>query len=404
VPVFTYRWSADPGPITIDDYRRLARKALPEMVWSYVDSGAEDLNTLEANRSAFSRYSLKMKVLTGNGAANLSTTVSGLDLSLPVLLAPTGVVGLSHWTGERGAALAAERQGTLSILSTASSYSLEEVADATERSHVFQLYPRSDPEPQSRQELNAVLLERARRAGYEVLVVTVDVPVRGNREGERRLGMGSPPVMTPRGALDAIRRPRWTRDVLRHRRISLRNLVESTGARAAVRSIDTQFRMMRAEVDWSDLAWIRDHWDGPLLVKGVLDACDAERAVDLGATGVIVSNHGGRQLDGAVAALDALPAIAQRVGDRADVLVDGGVRRGSDIVKALCLGADAVCIGRPYLYGMAVGGPAGAEHVISILREEMTRTMTLMGVAGLGDLGPSWVLPAGPMLSQLETT
>jgi isopentenyl diphosphate isomerase/L-lactate dehydrogenase-like FMN-dependent dehydrogenase len=390
---FKYKLSNSIGPITVEDYRELARKAVPDMVGAYVDYGAEDLQTLEANRSAFARYMFKRKVLTGNEATDISTTIGGEEISLPVLLAPTGIVGLSHWTGERGAAQAAERAGTLSVLSTAGSYSFEEVAEGTEKDHFFQLYPWADLNT-GRHDLTLSLIERAQRAGYKGMFVTVDVPVHGNRQSERKRGMGNPPIITPARVLNGALKPKWWTMFLKHRRISARNLVESVGARAAITSMNTQYKMMRPELNWDDFKWMRDHWDGPLFIKGVLDADDAAKAVDLGATGVVVSNHGGRQLEGDVAALDALPAIAKRVGDRAEVLLDGGIRRGSDVVKALCLGADAVCIGRPYVYGMAARGPAGAEHVIQIFREEIKRTMTLMGVGSLKELDESWLLPA----------
>src|SRR5215469_3797891 len=398
IPAFRYKWSSSPGPITVEDYRRLARRAVPDMVWAYIDYGAEDLQTLRANREAFGQYMLRTRVLTGNEASDLSVTIGNQTISLPVLLAPTGLVGLSHWTGERGAAQAAERAGTLSIVSTAGSYSYEEVAHGTEKSHFFQLYPWRDLTA-DRHDLTLSLIQRAQRAGYRAMFVTVDVPARGNRESERKRGMGNPPVITPARVLNAATRPKWWLAYLRHGRISGRNLVESVGARAAVQSLSLQFTMMRAELNWDDFKWMRDHWDGPLYIKGVLDAEDAEMAVNLGATGIVVSNHGGRQLDGAVAALDALPAIADRVGHRAEILLDGGVRRGSDVVKALCLGATAVCIGRPYVYGMAARGPVGAEHVVNIFREEISRTMTLMGVRSVKDLDRSWLLPAGTPLT-----
>jgi L-lactate dehydrogenase (cytochrome)/(S)-mandelate dehydrogenase len=267
------------------------------------------------------------------------------------------------------------------------------VAASTERDHFFQLYPWVD-DLSGRHDLTHTLMKRAQNAGYAGMFVTVDVPVLGNRESERKRGMGNPPVITPARVLNAAVRPQWWVNMLRHQRISARNLVDAGGARAAVSSLRTQYRMMRPELNWDDFAWMREHWDGPLFIKGVLDADDAERAVNLGADGVVVSNHGGRQLNFAVAALDALPAIASRVGDRAQVLIDGGIRRGSDVVKALCLGADAVCIGRPYLYGMAAAGPAGAERIIDIFRTEITRCLTLMGVASLADLDETWLLPA----------
>jgi len=344
VAAFKYKLSNKIGPITVEDYRQLARKSVPDMVWAYVDYGAEDLQTLEANRSAFARYMFKRKVLTGNETTDISVTVGGEEISLPVLLAPTGIVGLSHWTGERGAAQAAERAGTLSVLSTAGSYSFEEVAEGTEKDHFFQLYPWADLNT-GRHDLTLSLIERAQRAGYKAMFVTVDVPVHGNRQSERKRGMGNPPIITPARVLNGALKPKWWTMFLKHRRISARNLVESVGARAAITSMNTQYKMMRPELNWDDFSWMRDHWEGPLFIKGVLDADDAAKAVDLGATGVVVSNHGGRQLEGDVAALDALPAIAKRVGDRAEVLLDGGIRRGSDVVKALCLGADAVCVG-----------------------------------------------------------
>jgi L-lactate dehydrogenase (cytochrome)/(S)-mandelate dehydrogenase len=227
-------------------------------------------------------------------------------------------------------------------------------------------------------------------------MVTVDVQAQANREDERRYGMLSPPVITPGRVASAAIRPRWWLSLLRHRRFATQTLNELAAGRSALRGIDLQNRMtnMGRTLVWDDFSWIRDHWGGPLFVKGLLDADDAAIAVDRGADGVVVSNHGGRQLDGAVASLDALPAIAARVGGRAQVLLDGGVRRGSDIVKALCLGADAVCIGRPFVYGMAARGPAGAEHVAEILREELTRVLTLMGVRRLEELGPTLLAPA----------
>jgi isopentenyl diphosphate isomerase/L-lactate dehydrogenase-like FMN-dependent dehydrogenase len=393
LPAFRYRLSSRSGPITVEDYRALAKRAVPDMVWAYVDYGAEDLQTLHANRAAFGRQMLRTRVLTGNEATDLSVTVAGRTLSMPVLLAPTGLSGLSHWTGERGAAQAAERVGTRAVISTASSYSFEEVAEATSEDHFFQLYPWADLRG-GRHDLTASLIDRARAAGYHAMFVTVDVPVQGNRESERKRGMGRPPIITPARFLNAFVRPRWWTAFVMHRRISARNLVGSVGGKAAIASLDTQFRLMRPELNWDDFSWVRRHWDGPLYIKGVLDPDDAERAVDLGATGVVVSNHGGRQLDGAIATLDALPAIARRVGDRAEILLDGGVRRGSDVVKALCLGATAVCIGRPYLYGLAARGAAGVEHVLRIFGEEIARTMTLMGVAHVSELGPNLLLPA----------
>ncbi|HEX7164554.1 MAG TPA: alpha-hydroxy acid oxidase [Trebonia sp.] len=395
---FKYKLSSRTGPITVEDYRRRARHAVPDMIWAFIDYGAEDLTTLQANRSAFGRYALRSRVLVGNEDVDLSTQVAGEQLSLPVLMCPAGLAGLAHWTGERGAAQAAERAGTLLVLSTAASYSYEEVAAATEKDHFFQLYPYHDPVSPTGSLQNGLtqsLIHRAKKSGYKAMFVTVDTPVPGNRESERTRGMGKPPVLTPKRIAGAALKPKWAYGFVRHRRVSLRNLVEEVGMKAAIDGISRQEKLFRPEMSWDDFAWMRDQWQGPLYIKGVLDADDAERAVDMGASGVVVSNHGGRQLDGAPATLDALPAIVKRVGNRAEVLLDGGVRRGTDVIKALCLGATAVCVGRPYFYGLAVDGPAGAEHVISIFREEMRRAMTLMGVKTVKDLSPEWLLPAG---------
>lgn len=377
------------GPITVEDYRRRARRAVPGMVWAFVDGGADAEWTMAENRTAFDRWTLRSKVLTGYSGTRLGASIAGTELSLPVFLAPTGMTGLVHAGGERSAARAAEAAGTRAVISTASSYTVEEVAEATEHDHLFQLYPWTSQT--SGEPLSGKFIARARGAGYSALVVTVDVPTGGNRIGERKRGMGIPPVLTPTRAMSAALRPRWAYGFLRHQRISSRMLVNERGTKAAVASARAQQTLLRPDLVWDDLARIRDMWDGPVYVKGILDADDAGRAVDLGADGVMVSNHGGRQLDGVPAALDALPDVADRVGHRVPVFLDGGVRRGSDVVKALALGATAVGIGRPYVYGLASRGQAGVEHVLQILREEVVRTLTLMGVDDVADLNRSHV-------------
>jgi len=377
------------SPRSVEDYRRLARRAVPAMVWAYIDGGADDMRTVASNRLAFDGWTLRQRVLTGHPArTDLSVTVAGQELALPVLLAPTGLTGLTHWQGELGAARAAEAEGTRLVLSSAATYSLEELGAGTAADHWFQLYPWRD------HELMGSLMSRAWRAGMRTLVVTVDVPIQGNRERELRHGMSSPPVLTPLRVLDAAVRPRWWYGLFRHQRVSLRNLVDEGGLPDAVRSVARQAGLIRVDLAWADIEWMREQWRGRLFVKGILDPDDAVRALDAGADGVVVSNHGGRQLDGVMASLDALPAVASAVSGRGDVLLDGGIRRGSDVVKALCLGADAVCIGRPFLYGLAVAGEAGVRAVLRILRTEIARTLTLMGVGGVHDLDRSWLIPA----------
>jgi isopentenyl diphosphate isomerase/L-lactate dehydrogenase-like FMN-dependent dehydrogenase len=376
----------DPGePRSVADYRRRARRALPAMVRAYLEGGADDGVTLAANRSAFERWRLCPRLLRSAARRDLRTTVAGTGLELPVALAPTGMTGSFHWNGEVAAARAAERAGTRLVLSTASSYSIEEVAAATGEDHWFQLYPWGD------RTVIGELLDRAAAAGYRALFVTADVQVIGNREGERRLGFAVPPTLTPRRIVDAGLRPRWWYGFLRHRRIALANLVTGTGATEALRSVAVHQGLMRPDMSWDDLAWIRERWQGPLFLKGVLRPEDAVAAVEAGATGVVVSNHGGRQLDGAPASIDALPAIVDAVAGRGEVLLDSGVRRGTDVVKALCLGASAVLIGRPFLYGLAADGGRGVSRVLEILAREVDSTMALIGANSVAELDRSYL-------------
>ena len=386
---FDYRLLAPERLISVEDYRRVARRRLPRMVWNYVDGGADDLQALQDNRNAFSRWSFRPRALTGATSPKTSRQIAGTDLRIPILLSPTGFTGLSYWRGDLAAARAAERHGTRYTLSTASSWSIEEVFGSSSADHFFQIYPRTGG-------ATAELMDRAWRAGCRVAFVTVDVPVVGNREGERKTGMGRPPTLTPARALNMATRPRWTYDVLRYGRIGGRNLVEQGGLAAALESVDVQAReFMQASLNWDDVAWIRDNWQGKLYLKGILRADDAVHAADLGFDGVVVSNHGGRQLEYAQATLDALVDVAAAAGDRMEILLDGGVRRGTDVIKALCLGADAVMIGRPYIYGLAVSGEKGASAVLDILVEELERALLLLGIGNIDELSPDLLARRG---------
>ncbi|UOE21946.1 alpha-hydroxy-acid oxidizing protein [Thermobifida halotolerans] len=359
------------------------------MVWAYIENGADDERTLRENRAAYRDWYLSQRVLTRTADVDLTTTVAGTRLGLPVVVAPVGLAGAAHWHGDLGLARAAEQNGTRMVLSSASTYGIEEVARGAGAHHWFQLYPWRN------RSLMASLLDRARDSGYTALFVTVDVPVYGNRLRERRTGMGIPPTLTPRRVLEAALRPRWVYGYLRHRRTTLRNLV-SDGARAdSVGSVEVQSENLTADIGWDDLEWIRSRWDGPLFVKGVLHPDDAERVVDLGADGVVVSNHGGRQLNAVQPTVRALPAVVRRVGHRAEVLVDGGIRSGADAVVAVALGARACLVGRPAVYGLAGGGERGVAAVLRILREEMVRALTMMGVSGPGELTPAHLTPVG---------
>jgi L-lactate dehydrogenase (cytochrome)/(S)-mandelate dehydrogenase len=377
---FDLRWRSDPGPVTVGDWQERARRRLPSMIWAYVENGADRERSLRANEEAFRLWQLRPRVLAGVAEVDLSSRVAGVPLELPVLLAPLGLAGALHWRGEVAAARAAERAGTRLVLSTGSSYSLEEVSEAADEHHFFQLYPWGD------RSLTGALIDRASDAGYAAMFVTVDVPVVGNRLGERRFGMGIPPVVTPARVARAVTKPRWSYGYVRHRRVSLQNLATPGTRGSVLATAQRQAVNMRPDLAWSDLAWMRERWPGPLFVKGILGVEDAARALEHGADGIVVSNHGGRQLDGCPAPLDVLPEVVAAVQGRAQVLIDGGVRSGSDVAVALALGADAVLIGRPQAYGLAAAGEGGVTGVLGLLRKELQRTLHLMGVASVRHL------------------
>lgn len=374
-------------PLNIEDLRRIARRRLPRAVFDFVEGGAEDEVTLRKNREAFERTDLHPRVLVDVSKRDQATTVLGQRVETPVLIAPTGMAGIVWPKGEVLAARAAARAGTIYTLSTHSSCSIEEVAAGAPGPLWFQLYVW-----QSR-ELTRSFVERARAAGYRALLLTVDVPLISVRERDRRNGFTIPPRLTVRNVLDTAWRLGWIRRVLLGPRLTLANLVGAPGApRSDIVTLGgVANRQVDPSVAWSDLAWFRSLWSGPLLLKGVLSVADARLAVEHGVDGIVVSNHGGRQLDGAPASLQVLPEIADAVGHRVEVLLDGGVRRGADVVKALALGARAVMVGRPYLYGLASGGEAGVELALGILKAETDRALGLVGVPRVTDLDRSVV-------------
>jgi L-lactate dehydrogenase (cytochrome)/(S)-mandelate dehydrogenase len=403
---FRFRLRDGNQPLSVEDWHQRARRKLPEVALTYVEGGADDKTTLGENMSAFKSWRLRQRALTGIANPDLSAAIAGTPVSMPVALAPVGAMGLAHYTGDVAAARAAEACGTRLALSTASSYNLEEVGTATQENHWFQLYPIGGRVRLAR------LLDRARAAGFTALFVTVDVMTLGNREGERRWNMVLPWTVTPRRALHMLPHWKWIYQTLRHKRIASSHFLEMAkeaaeeefaassglgrGVAEAMASREFLFKLMMNELDWDDVAFIRDNWKGPLYIKGILDADDAAMAVDkIGAEGVVVSNHGGRQLDRCLASIDALPAIVDRIGDRAEVYLDGGVRRGTDVITALCLGASGVVIGRPYLYGLICEGEAGVRSVLEIFRQEIKRNLTLMGCPSVAALDRSWLVRPG---------
>ena len=363
--------------LDVADFRVAARR---RPVWAYVENGADDGRTTAANADAWRRWQVRQRVLAGVRDVDTTTTVVGDDLGLPILLGPVGLAGVIGGSGDLAAAEAAARYSTRAVLSTGSTHSLEDVGAATAPGGWFQLYPWGD------RQLTGSLIDRARAAGFGTLIVTVDVPVVGNRLGERRYGMNSQPWLSPGVAIRYAGRPRWLLDAARHRRFSLANLTEPGTRGGIADSVRRHAIAMHPDLSWDDLAWIRSRWDGPVLVKGVLEADDAARAVDVGAAGVIVSNHGGRQLAGTLPTARALADVVDRVGDETDVLVDGGIRSGLDVAVALALGARAVLIGRPWLYGLSIGGADGVADVLAVFDAELRRTAHLMGVSSVHQL------------------
>jgi L-lactate dehydrogenase (cytochrome) len=369
----------------VADVRQLARRRLPHAVFDFVEGGAEDEITITRNRSGFSQIAFVPSALTDVSARDQSTTVLGTPVESPIVLSPVGLAALAHPDGEVAAARAATQAGLISTLSSSSAHSLEAVARSCEGPKWFQLYVWRD------RELTRKVVERARAAGYTALVLTVDVAVSARRERDLHNGFVVPPKPRLSQATDVIRHAAWFRAMLLNEAqghgIGMGNFTpDDLGLRQRLRMIDVVNDLFDPSMSWRDLEWLKQVWGGPIVIKGVLTAADARRSVDCGADAIWVSNHGGRQLDGVQATVTLLPAIVDAVGKEAEIYLDGGVRRGSDVVKALSLGATACMIGRPYVYGLAAGGEAGVGRVLSILRSEIDATMALLGRPRIKDL------------------
>jgi L-lactate dehydrogenase (cytochrome) len=386
--------------VTIEDLRRGARRRLPRAVFDYIDGGAEDEVTLRANRRAFEQVTFQPRALVDVGSPDLSTSVLGQHLAVPLILAPAGLVGLFWPNGEVASARAAARFGTIFTLSTVSVASLEEVASSARGAALwFQLYVFRD------RGLTRSLVERALAAGYQALCVTVDVQVAGARERDIRNGFTVPPRVTMRNVLDAIQHVGFLREVLTGPPITFRNVSPAPTSKADALSVAAYVnRQFDPTLTWHDIDWLRSLWPRPLLLKGIMSVDDARLAVEHGVDGIIVSNHGGRQLDCLPASIEVLPEIAEAVGDRLEVLLDSGIRRGTDIAKALALGARACLIGRPYLYGLAMSGQPGVELAMHMLSTELERTLTLLGRSSVAELDRNVVRHWQPVVTAAGST
>jgi (S)-mandelate dehydrogenase len=374
--------------INIEDLRRMARARLPRSVFDFFDGGAEEESTLADNRAAFQRVRLLPKVLVDVHAVDTSVELLGVRANLPMAIAPTGAIGAGRVGAEVMLARAARLAGIPFTLATPATASLEEVAEQAGGRLWFQLYLLKN------RDFRMKLVSRAIAAGYEALVVTVDLTTGGTRERDLRNDFSAPFRPTWRNSRDFLRKPAWLFDLARHGIPEMKNLEGMTQRPARMTDIAASVgRELDASFDWDDLKRLRDAWPGKFLLKGVVRADDAERAAGAGCDGVIVSNHGGRQLDGAIATADALPAVARAVGGKIAVLVDGGVRRGVDLLKARALGAQGVLTGRATLFGAMAGGEAGARRAIEILAGELERAMMLCGVARAEDIDASLLAP-----------
>lgn len=375
------------GAATIEDLRRIARRRLPRGVFDYIDGGAEDELTMAANAMAYRRITFSPRILRDVSEVDISSSLLGRKLAYPLVLAPTGFTRIADPAGELAVARAATRAGLPYALSTLGTRSIEEVAEAGGDRLWFQVYTWRD------RDLVANLIRRAAGAGYEALCLTVDTAVLGRRERDVRRGFTLPPKVGVSTIFDGILHPGWAWNFVTSEPIVFANVAgmsvgDGTDAISLAQYVGSQFD---PGLSWDDVEWLRSHWDGPIVVKGIQSVGDAVIAADRGVEAIAISNHGGRQLDFAPATLDLLPAIVDAVGEKTEVICDGGVRRGSDIVKALALGADAVMVGRPYLYGLGAAGEAGVDQVLTNFGSEMRRTMALIGCTSVEELGPEYV-------------
>jgi L-lactate dehydrogenase (cytochrome) len=373
--------------VNVEDLRRIAQRRLPRVVFDYIDGGADAEVTMRENCSVFDSVTLRPRNAVANASCNLRTTVLGQALDLPFLLAPVGSSRLFYPRGESVAARAAGEAGTAYILSTLSGTRLEEVKAASSGPVWYQVYLIGG------RDVATAAIERARAAGFSALVVTIDTAVSGMRERDLRNGakelVGRNVLAMMPHLPQMLARPRWLMDVLRDGGLmKFANVVLPGGP---MEYADVGAALGESTVAWSDLRWIKELWNGPVVVKGVLTAQDARLALDAGADAIVVSNHGGRQLDGVSSTLRALPEVLDAVNGSVEVLLDGGIRRGSDIAKALCLGARAVLIGRAYAYGLGAAGPAGVNKAIDILRSDLIRTLRLLGCHDVAALDRSYV-------------
>ena len=371
-----------------EDFKKLAKKNLPAPIYNYIDGGADDETTLKRNTESFSKCDLIPNILASVGEPDLSANVFGHKIDMPLFLSPTAMQKLYHHDGEKASARAAEKFGTFYSMSTMATTSIEEVANISGGPKLFQLYIHKN------QSLTDNLIDRCKNAGFKGLCLTVDTVVAGNRERDHKSGFTTPPRLTLKSLLSFASRPRWTLNYLTHEKFKLANVAHFTKngssiAKGVMEYIDEQYD---PAMSWKDAEYCIKRWNGPFALKGLMSVEDAKKAVDIGASAIMLSNHGGRQLDGSRSPFDQLPAIVDAVGGKIEIIVDGGIRRGTHVLKALALGATACSFGKGFLFALGAGGQQGVEMVLQRMRDEIRRDMILMGCKSIKELNPSKIV------------
>ncbi|MDA7606351.1 alpha-hydroxy-acid oxidizing protein [Pelagibacteraceae bacterium] len=372
----------------IEDFRKLAKKNLPSPIFHYIDGGADDETTLKRNTESFAKCDLIPNILASVGEPDLSVSVFGQTIDMPLFLSPTAMQRLYHHDGDKASARAAEKFGTFYSMSTMATSSIEEISGISNGPKLFQLYIHKD------QALTDNLIDRCKSSGFKGLCLTVDTVVAGNRERDHRTGFTTPPKLTLKSLMSFAAHPKWTINYLTHEKFKLANVAHFTKngssiAKGVMEYINEQYD---PAMSWKDAEYCVKRWKGPFALKGLMSVEDAKKAVDIGASAIMLSNHGGRQLDGSRSPFDQLPAIVDAVGGKIEIIVDGGIRRGSHVLKALAMGATACSFGKGFLFALSAGGQQGVEMVLQRMRDEIRRDMILMGCKSIKELNPSKIV------------
>ena len=368
--------------LNYDDFRKLAKKKLPAPIFHYIDGGSDDEETLKRNTEAFDDCDLVPKVLANVGKPNLSTTVFGRKISMPIFLSPTAMQRLYHPEGDNASARAAEKFDTFYSMSTMANTTIEEIANVSSGPKIFQLYIHKD------KSITDDLVDRCKRANFDGLCLTVDTIVAGNRERDHRSGFTTPPKLGLKSIISFASKPKWVFDYLANKKFELSNVKNKTEkgtniTKSVIQYINEQYD---PGMNWNDAEYVIKRWGKPFAIKGIMSVDDAKKAVDIGCTAIMVSNHGGRQLNGSRSPFDQIKLISDAVGDKVDIILDGGIRRGTHVLKALAAGAKACSFGKAFLFSLSAGGQKGVEKLLQNMRDEIERNMILMGCKNLKDL------------------